>query len=259
MVLAADGGALLDLVGGEVFGGDEAAAGFFEVGDLMGHRAFVEVVGVFSDAGESRGQLGLLEGVALFIEVAVALKDFCGCWEAGEVSALQATGFFGGEGVAVGGEFDGGGHVLREGEFAVVPLRVGEAGYRAGDSAGLVADERHAGDNVALGVEVHVAGGCGGSFFAVVEEVGFAVVIADEHEASAAEVACKRIDDGESEADGYGCVDGVAALLEDFDAGVGGVVLDGDDHGVFGARWFFGDGNCLWCRLGCESGRDEAE
>ena len=60
-------------------------------------------------------------------------------------------------------------------------------------------------------------------------------VVTDEHEAAAADVAGLRVDDGEGEADGHGCVDGVAALLEDLDAGVGGVVVDGDDHGVAGA------------------------
>ena len=81
-------------------------------------------------------------------------------------------GLVGGEDVAVGGEADGGGHVLGEGEFAVVLLGVGEAGDGAGDSGGEVADEGYAGDDVALGVEVHVAGGGGGGLFAVVEEVG---------------------------------------------------------------------------------------
>ena len=173
---------------------------------------------------------------------------------------MQVVGFFGGEDVAVGGEVDGGGHVLGEGEFAVVLLRVGEAGDGAGDSAGFVADEGHAGDDVALGVEVHVAGGGGGGFFAVVEEVGFAVFVADEHEAAAADVAGCGIDDGEGEAYGYGCVDGVAALLEDFDAGVGGVVLDGDDHGVLGAdgEWL-GCGSCRGICLGCECGGEECE
>ncbi len=79
-----------------------------------------------------------------------------------------------------------------------------------------------------------------GGFFAVVEEVGLAVFVADEHEASAAEVSGEGIDDGESEVYGYGSVDSVPALLEDFDAGVGGVVLDGDYHGVPGARGLFG-------------------
>lgn len=135
-------------------------------------------------------------------------------------------------------------------------LRVGQAGDGAGDSAGLVADERHAGDDVAFRVEVHVArGGCGG-LFTVVEEVSFAAVVADEHEASAADVSGCRVDDGESKADGYGCVDCVAALLEDGYAGVGGVVLDGDDHGVFGADGFFGGLRRLGDRLGCECGGD---
>ena len=129
-------------------------------------------------------------------------------------------------------------------------LRVGEAGDGAGNSAGFVADEGHAGDDVALGVEVHVAGGGGGGLFAVVEEVGFAVLVADEHEAAAADVAGCGIDDGEGEAYGYGCVDGVAALFEDFDAGVGGVVLDGDDHGVLGTHRDLGRG--LGGVLGCK-------
>ncbi len=103
MVLAAEGSALLYLIGGEVFGGDEAASGSFEVGDLMGHRAFVEVVGVFGDAGEGCGEFRLLEGVACFVEVAVALEDFGRDGEAREVFALEGMGLFGGEGVAVVG------------------------------------------------------------------------------------------------------------------------------------------------------------
>ena len=63
---------------------------------------------------------------------------------------LWRCGLLGGEGVAIGWRGDGGSHVLREGEFAEVFLRVGEAGDGAGDSAGLVADERYVGDDVAL-------------------------------------------------------------------------------------------------------------
>jgi hypothetical protein len=84
-------------------------------------------------------------------------------------------------------------------------------------------------------------------------------VLADEHKAAAAEIACKGIDDGESETYGYGCVDGVAALLEDFYAGVGRVVLDGDDHGVLRADRFFVSGRCLGTCLGCETCGDERD
>jgi hypothetical protein len=60
-------------------------------------------------------------------------------------------------------------------------------------------------------------------------------VLVDEHEAAAAEVAGKGIDDGERESDGDCCVDGVASGFEDVDPGVGGEVMYGDDHGVRGA------------------------
>ena len=86
----------------------------------------------------------------------------------------RAGGFGGAEDEAVGGELDGGGHVLGEGEFAEVLLRVGEAGDGAGDAGGFVALSGHSGHDVALGVEVHVAGGGGGGLLAVVEEVGCA-------------------------------------------------------------------------------------
>ena len=91
-------------------------------------------------------------------------------------------------------------------------------------------------DDFALRVEVHVRRRSGGGLLAVVDEVGFAGVHADEHEAAAADVAGLGKDDGEGESDGDGGVDCVAAGFEDFDAGVGGVVVDGDDHGVLGGR-----------------------
>ena len=85
-------------------------------------------------------------------------------------------------------------------------------------------------------VEVHVGGGGGGGLLAVVDEVGVAGVHADEHEAAAAEVAGLGKDDGEGEPDGDGRVDRIAAGLQDFDAGVGGVVVDADHHGVLRGR-----------------------
>ncbi len=107
-------------------------------------------------------------------------------------------------------------------------------------------------------VEVHVAGGRGGGLFAEVEEVGlvgesfggFAGLCgvaghalrgagSDEHKAAAADVAGRRQRDGEREAYGDGGVDGIAAGTQDAEAGVGGVMLDGDDHVVLGAD---GDG-----------------
>ena len=94
-----------------------------------------------------------------------------------------------------------------------------------GTPDGLEALGGETGDDVAVGVEVHVAGGAAGGLLAVVEEVGFAGFIPDEHKSASAEVAGQGVDDGEGKTDGHGGVDGVAALLEDGEAGVGGVVL----------------------------------
>ena len=68
-----------------------------------------------------------------------------------------------------------------------------------------------------------------------------------EHEAAAAEVARDGMDDGEREAGGDGCVHRVAALLQDGDAGVGGIVMHADDHGVVGGA---GVSSCAMARRG---------
>jgi hypothetical protein len=62
--------------------------------------------------------------------------------------------------------------------------------------------------------------------------------IADEHEASAADVSGCGIDDGQCKSYGYGGVDCVAALFQDGYSGVGGVVVDADDHRVRGSDGF---------------------
>ena len=71
--------------------------------------------------------------------------------------------------------------------------------------------------------------------FAEVEKGRVAVVGAEEQEPASAEIAGYGMDDGESEAGGYSGVDGVASGFEDLEAGVGGEVMDADDHSVFGA------------------------
>ena len=56
-------------------------------------------------------------------------------WDSGsfdDVFGLEEFRFFVGEGEAVGGEADGGGHVFGEGEAAVGFLGVGETGDGAG-------------------------------------------------------------------------------------------------------------------------------
>ena len=61
LIAALDGFAVFDLVGGEVFGGDETSSGLFEGGDLLGHCAFVEGGGVFGDGVRVAASSGCLK------------------------------------------------------------------------------------------------------------------------------------------------------------------------------------------------------
>jgi hypothetical protein len=55
---------------------------------------------------------------------------------------------------------------------------------------------------------------------------------AEQHEAAAAQVTGGRMNDGESEARGYGCVYRVAAGAENFNPGIGGQMMHADHHAV---------------------------
>src|SRR5271169_6038711 len=65
---AADRFALLDLVGGEVGGRDDASTSFDGSGEFTGKSAMVEVIGIFCDALEGAGQFGLLQDLAGLVE-----------------------------------------------------------------------------------------------------------------------------------------------------------------------------------------------
>ena len=236
-VAAGEGRAVLDLVGGQVGRGDQSPALLNGCGELGGHVPAVERCRVGCDALECARELGLNETVAGFQEVAVALKETARGWKRRQVfCSSKIVSFLVREDVALARQADGGRHVLRQGQAAVVLLRIGEAGDGAGDADGLVAEGRLPGDDIAVRVEIHVGGGSGRGLLAIVDEMGVAGVHADEHEASAADIAGLGEDDGEGETDGDGRVHRVAAGLEDFDAGVGGRVMDADHHRVLGER-----------------------
>ena len=120
------------------------------------------------------------------------------------------------------------------GQLAIILLGEREAGDRSRDTDGFVSEKAGVLDDVALRVEVHVGGCGGGSFFAVVEEVHCAVGHADEHEASAAQVAGFREDDGQCKAGGNGRVDGVAAGFHHVDARLRGQFVRAHDHRMLG-------------------------
>jgi hypothetical protein len=62
---------------------------------------------------------------------------------------------------------------------------------------------------------------------------------AEEHKATTPQVASARVDNGESNASGHGGVNGVAAFAKDIKAGVGGKMMDADDHSMAGTDGLF--------------------
>ena len=97
-----------------------------------------------------------------------------------------------------------------------------------------MAGRRRSLDDVAGGVEVHVGGRGERRLLAEIEEGLPAVGELQRHEAAAAEVARRRIDDRQRIADGDRRVDGVAAAAQHVDADLGREVLRRHDHAVLG-------------------------
>ncbi len=144
----------------------------------------------------------------------------------------SSLGLLRGEHKALARQLDGGRHHALEIEAAVFSLRIHQAGDRARRGDGAVAENARVGNHVAACVEIHVLGGGQRSFFAVVEKDGFAGVVADEHEAAAAEVACGGMDHGESKTRGHRGVNGVAALLKNAKTRIGSQMMHAHHHAV---------------------------
>ena len=245
--------AVLDLIGREVGGGDEATALLDGGGKFGGNGTFVEARRIGGDALEGAGEFRLSEAVTGLEEIAVALEDAARIGKHSEVlCGGKVARFFLRQNVALAGEADRRGHHPRQREPAIGLLRIDKPRDRAGNANGLVAGNGKASDDVALRVEIHSGAGGGGGALAVVEEVGLARLHADEHEAATAEVSGLREDDGQRESYGHRRVHRIAAGFEDFDAGVRCVVVDADHHGVPGQRrrWADEDVGVGWgCRL----------
>ncbi len=192
----------------------------------------VEVVRIFGDTLQRFRQLRLLENVALLVILAVALKDAMRLGKLRQVVIVERSRRVVVEDVAVTRQPDRRLHHLLERQLAPMLLRVHQARYRAGHSDRFVAEKAHARNHVALGVKIHVGGGLGGGFLAIVEEVDLAVGPAKEQEAASADVAGLGKHYGKGEADCDCRVYGVAALSHDRNAGLGCVGLQRSYHGL---------------------------
>ncbi len=139
---------------------------------------------------EGAGEVGLNEGLAHFVEAAVAQEDALRFGEFAEQfgRAAQGVGEAVGNGEAFFGEGESGGYDIGPGTAAVFLGGVFEAADGAGDAGGAIADDAIVG-GFARRIEVHVARGFFGGAFAEVDEGGAAIGETNEHESAAAEVA----------------------------------------------------------------------
>ncbi|MNI70843.1 hypothetical protein D3C73_1266800 [compost metagenome] len=103
-------------------------------------------------------------------------------------------------------------------------MRFPQAHHRAGYAGSASADQAEVLDDLALLVQVHVAGRGFGRRFAVVEEVRLAV---DEqgHETTATNVPRFRVGHRQGERGGHRGVDGVAAFLQHLRRDIGAVLV----------------------------------
>ena len=110
-------------------------------------------------------------------------------------------------------------------------VRLVQSGHAARHADGAVTREGRFQD-VSRRIDVHVAPGGGRRRLAEVEGVHRAVVVSDDHEAAAPDVARDRVHHGEGERDRHGSVDCVAAAAQNVHADVARERMRGDHHGM---------------------------
>ena len=116
-IRSSDHGTLFHLVSGKVVGGDQSAALCHIGRNLVRDGALVEVVGICRDRFEGLGQLRLLENVARFVIVPIALEDALGLRELRQVFIAKALGILVTENEPLAREPDGWRHHLLQREL----------------------------------------------------------------------------------------------------------------------------------------------
>ena len=215
--------------------GGEAARGF----------AGVEFArAVLLQAREGGAEVGLDPRVARGVVATVVEVDRFRGREGGEQFFPRAEGARGGlrDDVTLGSEAARGFAHLRPRETTgtIFLQRQRKARNRAGHAARAPTDGRRtrAGDEFAVGVEIHVARRTRGRGLAVVDDHVAAIGEVDEHETAAADIAGERINDAEGEAGGDGGVHGIAALAEHLHAGFRSESVRGGDEPALGFDGF---------------------
>src|SRR6266566_102804 len=109
-------------------------------------------------------------------------------------------------------------------------------GASSRDSDRLVADDGGFFVELATFSDVHITGGFTRSYLAIIEESGFAVGQANQHEAPAANVARGGFDHSKRESHSHRRIYGVTAALKDFDSRLRAKFLISCDHAMAGAN-----------------------
>ena len=154
------------------------------------------------------------------------------------IVAVQMLGGGGPNVEAVLAQVDGGLDGIRERQRAVLLHGIGHAGHGAGDAHGTAAGGAGAADHgeALLGLVVDhgpvVLLGERGRGLTEVDELHVAVLVAQGHEAAAADTGGLGLSDGDSEGNRRRRVNRVATLLQDLEAGLGRPGGTSRDHGV---------------------------
>jgi hypothetical protein len=130
------------------------------------------------------------------------------------------------------GQLDGRRHHLGAGHGAVFLQHLFHAHHGAGHADRLVAMDGKAGDDIAVGVQIHVGAGGRRRFFAEVDKGVLAVGEMDSGEAAAANIAAAGMHHRERIAHRHRGIDRVAARGQDFRARLGGVALGAHRHAI---------------------------
>src|SRR6185437_5404201 len=227
--------------------------------DEPGRFALIEAFGAqVADASQGAGEVFLYQCIASLPSSFV--------YENGEDRIVFSKCLLGGvetaclgccEGKAVFGQIDGRLYQTGEAQLCITQLvkYAGDGARYAGREMPVLAEIR---PRVAIGVEIHVAGGGSGCFFTVVERDIFSVGRMCDHEASSADVTCGGIYDCQYQLRRDRCIEGVATLTQHLHACMAGEGMCGD-HGAVIHEGRLADGIVEGCLvvLGKSADRNE--
>ena len=167
--------------------------------------AAIEIARIFLNARQSRGELGLHESLAGLVWMSIALEDAPALRKLLHALHGPLTGQAAREILAdwkpFGRQFVRGLDEVGPGKLSMAFVRQCQPGDGSRHAGRFVPDERSIFDDVAAGVEVHVACGRQRRALAIIDRFFSAVGFSEKDETAAAKVSGFRPGDGESERD----------------------------------------------------------